>query len=180
MTRSPRCVLTRFPVQLPRKIRGAGFFRPWQKTLSSAFLIIIALIWYTVNMCLYTPCMARPTKNKLAPLELGIPPLGPRLAQLRKLKGYSQEALAEEMGISRKQITDYETGRVHMNDDMVVRFALALKVSADTLLGLKEIDMPIENQSIRFTRRLRDLEQLPEMRKRAIVKILDELVRTNP
>jgi transcriptional regulator with XRE-family HTH domain len=179
MTGSPRSVLARLPVSPPRSIRGRVLFRPWQESLSSASLFIVALIWYIVNMHLYTSCMARPTKNKPAPLELGISPLGPRLAQLRKLKGYSQESLAESMGISRKQITDYETGRVHMNDEMVVRFAIALKVSADTLLGLKEIDMPIENQSIRFTKRLRDLEQLPEMRKRAIVKILDELVRTN-
>jgi transcriptional regulator with XRE-family HTH domain len=147
--------------------------------LSSSLLIIVALIWYFVNMSFYTASMARPMKSKPPPVDLGISPLGPRLAHLRKLKGHSQETLAQAMGISRKQITDYETGRTHMNDEMIIRFALVLKVSADTLLGLKEVDMPIENQSIRFTRRLRDLEQLPEMRKRAIVKILDELVRTN-
>jgi len=165
-----------------KKIRGRAAFWPWQillKTLSSALLIIIAPIWYYVNMSLYSFSMARPMKSTPAPIEHEISPLGPRLAHLRKLKGFSQESLAQAMGISRKQITDYETGRTHMNDDMLIRFALILKVSADTLLGLKEIDMPIENQSIRFTKRLRDLERLPEMRKRAIVKILDELVRTN-
>lgn len=123
--------------------------------------------------------MPRPPKIKPEPLDLGIAPLGPRLTKLRKLRGYSQYALAELMHISRKQISDYERGIAHPNDEMIIRLALALKVSSDTLLGLKEVDLPIENQSIRFTKRLRDLEQLPEMRKRAIVKILDELVRTN-
>jgi transcriptional regulator with XRE-family HTH domain len=123
--------------------------------------------------------MARPVKNQPTPIDPAISPLGERLARLRKLRGYSQESLAETMGISRKQITDYETGRVHMNDEMVIRFSLMLKVSADTLLGLKDVDVPIENYNIRFTRRLRELDQLPEMRKRAIIKMLDELVKTN-
>lgn len=124
--------------------------------------------------------MARLPKIPPEPLALGIPPLGTRLAHLRKLRGYSQEALAESMGISRKQITDYETGRVHPNDEMIVRFAIALKVSADTILGLNEVEFDQETPTIRFTRRLRELEQLPEPRKRAIIKILDELLRTRP
>ena len=123
--------------------------------------------------------MARPQKESLKPLDVGIEPIGPRLAQLRKLRGYSQQALADMMGISQKQITDYETGRVRMNDQMVIRFALALKVSADKLLGLKELDLPDEAPNIRFTKRLHDLEQLPEPRKRAIIKMLDDLIRTD-
>jgi transcriptional regulator with XRE-family HTH domain len=123
--------------------------------------------------------MARPPKESLKPLDVSIAPIGPRLAQLRKLRGYSQQALADVMGISQKQITDYETGRVRMSDQMVIRFALCLKVSADKLLGLKELDLPEESPNIRFTKRLHDLEQLPEPRKRAIIKMLDDLIRTD-
>lgn len=121
--------------------------------------------------------MARPMKKKPTPIDAGISPIGERLAKIRKLRGYSQESLAETMGISRKQITDYETGRVHMNDEMIIRFALALKISTDTLLGLKEIEVPVESPNIRFTRRLKDLEQLPESKKRAVIKILDEFIK---
>lgn len=121
--------------------------------------------------------MPRPPKTKPAPLELGIPPLGPRLARLRKLRGFSQYTLADHMGISRKQIADYERGLAHPNDEMIIRLAITLKVSTDTLLGLKEIDLPEESPNIRFTKRLRDLEQLPESKKRAVIKILDEFTR---
>jgi transcriptional regulator with XRE-family HTH domain len=69
------------------------------------------------------------------------------------------------MGITRKQITDYETGRTRMNDEMVVRFALALNVSTDQLLGIKDIDDIQAIPSLRITRRLRDLEQLPEQKR---------------
>jgi hypothetical protein len=83
------------------------------------------------------------------------------------------------MGITRKQITDYETGRTRMNDEMVVRFALALNVSTDQLLGIKDIDDIQAIPSLRITRRLRDLEQLPEQKRKAILKTLDDLIRAN-
>jgi len=121
--------------------------------------------------------MPRPSKTKPDPLDLGILPLGPRLARLRKLRGFSQYSLAEYMGISRKQVADYERGLAHPNDEMIIRLAITLKVSTDTLLGLKEIDLPDESPNIRFTKRLRDLEQLSEPKKRAVIKILDEFIR---
>jgi transcriptional regulator with XRE-family HTH domain len=121
--------------------------------------------------------MPRPAKSKPAPLDLGISPLGPRLAKLRKLRGFSQYTLADHMGISRKQIADYERGIAHPNDEMIIRLAVTLKVSTDMLLGLKDIELPDESPSIRFTKRLRDLEKLPETKKRAIIKILDEFAR---
>ena len=64
-----------------------------------------------------------------------------------------------------------------MNDEMVIRFAITLKVSTDTLLGLKNAGIPHDTQNIRFTRRLKDIEKLPESKKRAIIKILDEFIR---
>lgn len=123
--------------------------------------------------------MPRPPKNKPEPLDLGILPLGPRLAKLRKLRGFSQYTLADEMGVSRKQIADYETGLAHPNDEMIIRLAIILKVTSDTLLGLNTIELPEENSSIRFTRRLKDLEKLPESKKRAVIKILDEFIKPN-
>jgi transcriptional regulator with XRE-family HTH domain len=126
---------------------------------------------------MYTSFMARPGKSIAQPLPVVSPPVGQQLALLRKNRGFTQESLAETMGISRKQITDYETGRVHMNDEMVIRFAVTLKVSADTLLGLKNTGIPNDRQNIRFTRRLKDIEKLPESKKRAIIKILDEFIK---
>jgi transcriptional regulator with XRE-family HTH domain len=121
--------------------------------------------------------MPRPPKNKPEPLDLGIPPLGPRLAKLRKIRGFSQYSLADEMGISRKQIADYERNLAHPNDEMIIRLACTLKITTDTLLGLTEINLPEDTPNIRFTRRLKDLEKLPESKKRAVIKILDEFIK---
>ena len=129
------------------------------------------------ELCYTFSTMPRPPKKKLAPLNLGILPLGPRLAKLRKLRGFSQYSLADEIGISSKQIADYERGLAHPNDEMIIRLALILKVTTDTLLGLNEIDLPEDTPNIRFTRRLKDLEKLPESKKRAVIKILDEFIK---
>jgi transcriptional regulator with XRE-family HTH domain len=106
-------------------------------------------------------------------------PLGKRIARLRKLRGFSQEALAEAMGVSRKQITDYETGKAHLNDDMIIRFALTLRVPTDELLGLKTLQPNEDQPTLRFTRRIRELTRLPEAKRRAILKTLDDLIRAN-
>jgi len=118
----------------------------------------------------------RPAKFKPEPLITGIPPLGPRLARLRKLRGYTQYSLADIMGVSRKQIADYERGLAHPNDEMLTRITLTLKISADTLLGLKDIDTTETPTNTRFTRRLKELELLPEPKKKALIRIIDEFI----
>jgi transcriptional regulator with XRE-family HTH domain len=123
--------------------------------------------------------MPQPPKNKPKPLPQTETSLGKRIARLRKLRGFSQEALAEKMGISRKQITDYETDRVHLNDEMIIRFALTLKVPTDELLGLKALHPAEDQPTLRLTRRIRELTRLPEAKKRAILKTLDDLIRAN-
>ena len=123
--------------------------------------------------------MPQRPKNKPKPVPQGDLPIGKRIARIRKLRGYSQEALAAEMGISQKQVTDYETGRVHLNEVMITRFALTLKVSSDELLGLKGLRERESPPTLRHSRRLRELMQLPEAKKRAVFKILDDLIRAN-
>jgi transcriptional regulator with XRE-family HTH domain len=123
---------------------------------------------------LYIIFVPQPPKNRPKPLPQTEMPLGKRIARLR-----SQEALAEVMGISRKQVTDYETGKAHLNDEMIVRFALTLQVTTDELLGVRALRIKDNPPSLRHTRRLRELMQLPEAKKRAVFKILDDLIRAN-
>jgi hypothetical protein len=83
------------------------------------------------------------------------------------------------MGVSQRQVATYETGKVHLNDEMIVRFALTMKAPADVLLGLKPMRHKEDAPTLRHTRRLRELMQLPEAKKRAVFKILDDLIRAN-
>jgi transcriptional regulator with XRE-family HTH domain len=106
-------------------------------------------------------------------------PIGKRIAHYRKLRGFSQEALAQKIGLSQRQVATYETGRTHLNDEMIIRFALTLKVPADELLGLKALHPGKDEPPLRLTRRIRELTRLPEAKKRAILKTLDDLIRAN-
>jgi hypothetical protein len=83
------------------------------------------------------------------------------------------------VGIARATITAYEAGRIRLLDDMVARIAKALAISSDELLGIKGSPVADDTVSLRFTKRFRDLERLPEAKKKAILKTLDDLIRAN-
>ena len=82
--------------------------------------------------------MPRKRKKTLPPLKLGRETTGQRLSRLRKERGLTQKELAEKIGVGPTIISDYETGRLMFNGEMVARLAIALSVSADTILGLKQ------------------------------------------
>jgi transcriptional regulator with XRE-family HTH domain len=124
--------------------------------------------------------MPQVPKHELKPLDLGNETIGQRIAGLRKERGLSQADLAERIGISRQLVASYERERVRLYDEMVARFALALGVSADEILGLDQAgNTDTKHPSLRVTRRLRELEQLPEPKRKAILKTLDDLIRAN-
>ena len=106
-------------------------------------------------------------------------PIARRITLLRKGKGLTQTELGEQLGLTQKQLTSYETRKVHLTDEMIVRFALALNTSADELLGLKDMKIKPQTSNLRYTRRMRELEMLPESKKRRILQMLDDLIRAN-
>ena len=49
--------------------------------------------------------------------------LGNRLASIRKEKGYSQEELAEKLGVSRQAISKWECGEASPDTDNLIELA---------------------------------------------------------
>ena len=64
--------------------------------------------------------------------------LGERISYYRKQAGYSQEALAERLGVSRQAISKWETGEATPDAERIIALAAALGISTDTLLLGKE------------------------------------------
>lgn len=60
---------------------------------------------------------------------------GNRLAQLRKQNGYSQESLAEKLGLSRQAISKWERGESTPDTDTLIMLAKLYGVSLDELVG---------------------------------------------
>lgn len=90
---------------------------------------------------------------------------GQRLAELRKSKGLSQKALAQELHVSQSTISCYELDRKSPPPGTLVRLANFFGVSTDYLLGNSDIPRPAEDQTemAQFLARLQRLT--PEGRK---------------
>lgn len=73
-----------------------------------------------------------------------------RLKATRVRSGYTQEALAQEIGTDKKQISRWEGGIFTPNTETLIKIAQILNISTDYLLGLSDDPMPnmrIDNMS---------------------------------
>ncbi len=130
--------------------------------------------WHFCQGLLYTFYMPTPRKKPLPKIELS-ESIGLRLARFRKRKGLTQEELGNIIGINQYQVSNYEIDRLHLSDDMIIRFAMALKVSTDAILGLEKV--PSESLKLKYIKRVNRIEHLPAQKQRDILKTLDILIK---
>ncbi len=120
--------------------------------------------------------MPRPRKEKLPELNLS-QNIGQNIARIRKSRGLTQIELGNIIGINQYQISDYEIGRLHLSDEMIIRFAKALKTSSDDILGLKTNDNDIEKPSLKIIRRLIKIEKLSDVDQKSLLKTIDMFLK---
>jgi transcriptional regulator with XRE-family HTH domain len=122
--------------------------------------------------------MVRKTKIDLATMtQPGQETLGQRIARLRKERGYTQVELAEKMGMIQVLISDYERDKLRPHPEVIVRFARALDVTVDELLGLKESPTAGTKPSLKTLRRLKRIESLPPSQQKALFKTIDNFLK---
>jgi len=63
--------------------------------------------------------------------------LGNNLAEMRKKAGYSQEGVAEKLGVSRQAVSRWETGEASPDTENLIALAELYDVSLDELVGKK-------------------------------------------
>lgn len=93
--------------------------------------------------------------------------------RLRKQQGLTQVELAERIGIIQSLISEYERDKLRLNAHMLARFALALGVSADELLGLDDRRHNGGKVSLKVARRMRLVEKLPAQQQAVLLKTID-------
>ena len=123
--------------------------------------------------------MPKSRKSELPPLDWENTVVGQRIAMYRKKRGFTQKQLAELIGITQSLISDYEVGRSHLSDEMIVRLANALRCSTDNLLGT---DLGSQNNvndeiDLRFAKRMQRLSRLDPGQQKYILRTLDVLIR---
>lgn len=105
--------------------------------------------------------------------------VGQRITEIRKIRGYTQVELAGKIGITRDLLSSYELSRVRIYDEMIYRLALVLEVSTDRLLGFEKREEVAETVSLRYTKRIKEIESLPEHKIRMILKMIDDSIKAN-
>jgi transcriptional regulator with XRE-family HTH domain len=121
--------------------------------------------------------MPRRSRLILPTLDLGKETTGKRLARFRKERGYTQVELAEKIGILQNLVSAYERDSLRLNADMVVRFAKALDVSSDELLGLDTATNRGKKLSLKILRRLNKIEDLPAAQQKVLFKTIDTFLK---
>lgn len=101
---------------------------------------------------------------------------GARLAQLRKAAGFTQKELGDEIGVSRRMITYYESQSAHPPTHVLPAIAKALRISTDELLGATPIKKQTKPGNSRMLRRLQQLEQLDAGERRQVLHLLDAFI----
>jgi len=119
----------------------------------------------------------QPSRLKLPPLPVRTDEsVGDRLARLRKERGYTQVELAKKMGIVQALVSSYERERLRLHAEMVIRFAVALDVTTDELLGLEKPKSKGPVKSRRVLRRLQQIEKLPKRDQDALLRTIDAVL----
>lgn len=95
-----------------------------------------------------------------------------KLATLRKEQGLSQKKLADIVGIHISQIHRYEKGASQPTLDIIKKLAVALSVSADTLIFDKNERGPSDDLRMQFEA----ISKLDENERKLIREILEGLI----
>ena len=121
-----------------------------------------------------TAALARPRASVKARTGDGF---GPRLAQIRKGRGISQEALGEAVGVSQRVIAYYEADDAQPPGPMLADLARALRVTTDEMLGLAPVrDDLATPRTARLLARLRRAADLPAHDQRAVITFVEALL----
>jgi transcriptional regulator with XRE-family HTH domain len=111
------------------------------------------------------------------PVPWFMPNFAYRLKELRTARNLTQTRLAELMSISPRVYSRWETGDVTPHFDTIVRLADTLGVSLDELAGRKDVASETTIRNPELNRLCRKVDQLPDEDQRALVIVLDSIVK---
>lgn len=94
---------------------------------------------------------------------------GRHLARIRKSRGLTQKELAEHIGLTRRMVAYYEAESEHIPTGLLPSIAKVLRVSADQLLGLKDIKIKAPEISMKLQSKLNIIPKLPHKERKAVL-----------
>lgn len=118
--------------------------------------------------------MPRPHQSQLAARRREI---GQRIRSLRQAHGLSQTKLARLLGIEQSHVSNIERGARSATIQQVTRLSKKLSVSTDTILGGGALPQVKTLSGGKLYRYLQRIEELPAADQKAVLQILDSLLR---
>jgi len=103
------------------------------------------------------------------PITNGFPA---RMAELRKEKGFTQQQLAERVGVHVQQLKRYEAGISQPTLDVIRNLAMTLGVSSDQLLFGKDERGPDESLKLQFEA----VSRFDPASKKVVQQVLDSMI----
>lgn len=113
-------------------------------------------------------------------MDLGDETIHQRIARLRKHCGYTQVQLADKMGLTQALISNYEQGVLRLHSEMVARFAEALNVTTDELIGFKARKRRRNGKpefSLKLVRRMQKIDALPPSQQKVLLQTIDNFLK---
>lgn len=101
--------------------------------------------------------------------------LGARIAQLRKDQNFTQQQLADELGVNQQVIASYEIGRRRVPVSALPGLAKALAVPIETLLGAA-YGTAKRGPAPKLQRQLERVSQLPKSQQRFVEQMLETVL----
>ena len=104
--------------------------------------------------------------------------MGARIAQARKERGLTQQALADALGVSQQTLAHYEVGRVGVGAPLLPRLAELLDLSFDEILtGQPTVRLPGKRgPASRLEQQLDAITRLPKAKQKMVSELIDSVV----
>jgi transcriptional regulator with XRE-family HTH domain len=98
--------------------------------------------------------------------------LGTRIAELRKAQGFTQQQLADALGLSQQMIASYEVGRRRVPISMLPTLAIALAAIMDDLVT-QPIKPGKRGPAPKLQQQMDRISQLPRPKQRFVLEVLE-------
>lgn len=105
--------------------------------------------------------------------------LGARLAAARDAAGFSQAALAEELGIAQQTLAHYETGRSRVSVALLLEMSRILRFSIDDMLAGRAEGRSKRGPASRLEQQLDAIARLPKAKQRLVADMLDGILQSS-
>ena len=103
-------------------------------------------------------------------------PLGERIAQARQTAGWSQQQLADKLGVSQQMVGYLELRPVAVRPELLARLSQALHVSLEDLLGVSVPARKPTGPTGKVRKVFEAVSQLPRRQQERIVGVVEDML----